>query len=109
MQAFGDGELGRAAGRIWTEGRVNPIDWEIRTPLGTFTTDNRSVWRTDNDLNRRAAPVQERASLVPGRLRRRCVSRPLRRNWLAHRHGTEADSPPAVLPTAAGGVIRPDR
>ena len=23
-----DDELGKAAGRIWTEGRANPIDWE---------------------------------------------------------------------------------
>jgi hypothetical protein len=48
MQTFGNVELGRAAGRIWTEGRANTIDWEIRTTLGTFTTDDRTVWRTDN-------------------------------------------------------------
>jgi hypothetical protein len=47
MQAFADGELARAAGRIFTEGRASPIYWEIRTSLGTFITDNRTVWRTD--------------------------------------------------------------
>jgi hypothetical protein len=26
-------------------GRANQIDWEIRTSLGTSTTDNRTIWR----------------------------------------------------------------
>ena len=46
MQAYDDGELGRAAGRIYAEGRANPIDWEVRTALGTFATDDRATWRT---------------------------------------------------------------
>jgi hypothetical protein len=28
MRAYAHDELGKAAGRIWTEGRANPIDWE---------------------------------------------------------------------------------
>jgi hypothetical protein len=36
MRACADDELGKAAGGIWTEGRANPIDWAIRTLLGTF-------------------------------------------------------------------------
>jgi hypothetical protein len=28
MRAYAHEELGKAAGRIWTEGRANPIDWE---------------------------------------------------------------------------------
>ena len=47
MHKFGDEQLGRAAGRIWSEGRANPVDWEIRTALGMFTTDDRSTWRTN--------------------------------------------------------------
>jgi len=27
--------------------RANPIDWEIRTPLGTFTTGDRATWCTE--------------------------------------------------------------
>jgi hypothetical protein len=46
MHKFGEEQLGRAAGRIWSEGRANPVDWEIRTALGMFTTDDRSTWRT---------------------------------------------------------------
>jgi hypothetical protein len=46
MHNFGDEELRRAAGRVWSEGRANPIDWQIRTSLGTFTTDDRATWRT---------------------------------------------------------------
>ena len=46
MHKFGDQELSRAAGRIWSEGRANPIDWEIRTVLGAFVTDDRATWRT---------------------------------------------------------------
>src|SRR3981081_3052948 len=49
MRAYADDELGKAAGRIWTEGRANPIDWEIRTLLGTFTTDDRAIWCTEPD------------------------------------------------------------
>jgi hypothetical protein len=46
MHRYEEEALGRAASRIWAEGRANPIDWEIRTQLGTFTTDDRSTWRT---------------------------------------------------------------
>ena len=46
MHKFGDEELSRAAGRIWSEGRANPVDWEVRTGLGVFATDDRSTWRT---------------------------------------------------------------
>ena len=35
----------RAAGRIWAE-RVNPIYWEVKTPLGAFRTSDRATWRT---------------------------------------------------------------
>jgi hypothetical protein len=44
MHKFEEEQLGRAAGRIWSEGRANPVDWEIRTALGMFTTDDRSTW-----------------------------------------------------------------
>jgi hypothetical protein len=47
MREFADEELSRAAGRIWSEGRANPIDWQIRTPLGVFSTNDRATWRTD--------------------------------------------------------------
>jgi hypothetical protein len=47
MHKYGEQDIGRAAGRVWTEGRANPIDWQIRTPLGTFTTKDRSTWRTE--------------------------------------------------------------
>jgi hypothetical protein len=40
--------LGRAAERIWSEGRVNPIDWEIGTTLGRFTTMDRATWYTES-------------------------------------------------------------
>jgi hypothetical protein len=46
MQKVGDEALGRAASRIWSEGRANPIGWEIRTGLGVFTTEDRTTWRT---------------------------------------------------------------
>src|SRR5436190_10471369 len=46
MHTFGDEELTRAASRIWSEGRVNPIGWEVRTAVGVFTTDDRTTWRT---------------------------------------------------------------
>ena len=49
MRAYADEELAKAAGRIWTEGRANPIDWVIRTLLGTFTTDDRATWCTETD------------------------------------------------------------
>lgn len=37
--------LGRAAQRIWSE-RSNPLDWSVRTPLGSFDTRDRTTWRT---------------------------------------------------------------
>jgi hypothetical protein len=43
-----DAALGRAAERIWSEGRVNPLDWEISTTLGRFTTRDRATWYTDS-------------------------------------------------------------
>ncbi len=48
MQKFADEELRRAANRIWTEGRANPIDWEIRTHLGIFSTHDRATWSTES-------------------------------------------------------------
>ncbi|HEY1293260.1 MAG TPA: hypothetical protein VGJ60_09280 [Chloroflexota bacterium] len=49
MQAHSaDATLGRAAERIWSEGRVNPIDWEIGTTLGHFTTRDRATWYSDS-------------------------------------------------------------
>src|SRR5205814_1297181 len=41
-------ELGRVAGRVWSEGRANPIDWEVRTPLAVFTTEDRASWHTES-------------------------------------------------------------
>jgi hypothetical protein len=49
MHNYRDEEPGRAAGRIWAEGRANPIDWEVRTALGTFVTEDRMTWRTPSD------------------------------------------------------------
>ncbi len=46
MHPYADGELGRAAGRVWAEGRANPVDWSIATQLGVFTTDDKLTWRT---------------------------------------------------------------
>ena len=46
MHNFGDEELGRAASRIWSQGRANPIGWEIPTALGVFTTEDRATWHT---------------------------------------------------------------
>ena len=46
MQTFGDEDLSRAAARVMSEGRVNPVYWEIRTVLGVFTTEDRATWRT---------------------------------------------------------------
>jgi len=48
MHRYADEELGRAAGRVFAEGRANPIDWQIRTQLGVFTTEDRATWRTDS-------------------------------------------------------------
>jgi hypothetical protein len=48
MHNYADEELRRAAGRIWTEGRANTVDWEVRTPLGVFTTSDRATWHTDS-------------------------------------------------------------
>lgn len=39
--------LRRAASRIWSEGRNNPVSWEVRTPLGSFTTADRSTWHSE--------------------------------------------------------------
>ena len=41
--------MGRAAQRVWAEGRNNPLDWAVRTPLGSFDTCDRSTWRTADD------------------------------------------------------------
>jgi hypothetical protein len=38
--------LGRAAGRLWAEGRHNPITWQVSTTLGSFSTEDRMTWRT---------------------------------------------------------------
>ena len=46
MHKFGDEELGRAASRIWWEGRANPMGWEVPTALGVFTTEDRATSRT---------------------------------------------------------------
>src|SRR5438128_728240 len=46
MHRFADEELSRAASRVWSEGRANPIDWEIRTSLGVFTSEDRATWQT---------------------------------------------------------------
>jgi len=49
MRAYADTHrLGRAAERIWAEGRPNPIDWQVRTALGAFSTTDRATWRTDS-------------------------------------------------------------
>jgi len=49
MRAYTDSSLlGRAAERIWAEGRANPIDWQVRTALGSFSTTDRATWRTDS-------------------------------------------------------------
>jgi hypothetical protein len=49
MHNYRDEELGRAVGRVWAEGRANLIDWEVRTALGTFVTEDRMTWRTPSD------------------------------------------------------------
>jgi hypothetical protein len=38
--------LGRVAQRIWAEGLSNPLDWGVRTTVGTFTTTDRCTWRS---------------------------------------------------------------
>ncbi len=48
MHRFADEDLGRAAERVWSQGRVNPIGWEVRSPLGTFSTRDRATWHTDS-------------------------------------------------------------
>ncbi len=40
--------LPRSAERVWTEGRANPVWWQVETWLGTFTTDDRLNWQTDD-------------------------------------------------------------
>ena len=49
MHTYADAELARPAARIWAEGRANPIDWEIHTSLGVFTTNDRATWHTRSD------------------------------------------------------------
>jgi len=48
MHQCADGEVGRSAARVWTEGRVNPVDWQVRTALGVFTTGDRATWHTES-------------------------------------------------------------
>ncbi|MBV9323915.1 MAG: hypothetical protein JO352_09040 [Chloroflexi bacterium] len=48
MHRYADEVLARAAGRVWAEGRANPIEWEIHTRLGVFTTQDRATWRTQS-------------------------------------------------------------
>ena len=48
MHRYADQELARAASRVFAEGRANPIDWQIRTELGIFSTDDRATWRTES-------------------------------------------------------------
>jgi hypothetical protein len=43
-------ELGRAAERIWTEDRANPVHWAIRTSFGQFRTADRHTWHTDDGV-----------------------------------------------------------
>jgi len=38
--------LGRVAQRIWAEGLSNPLDWSIRTTVGSFTSTDRCTWRS---------------------------------------------------------------
>jgi hypothetical protein len=46
MHKFEDGDVGRSAARVWTEGRANPVEWQVRTALGVFTTADRATWHT---------------------------------------------------------------
>ena len=48
MNRYADEDLGRAAERVWSEGRVNPIDWVVRSPLGSFSTEDRATWHTES-------------------------------------------------------------
>jgi len=36
MYRFGDEDLSRAAERVWSEGRANPIHWQVRTAVGAL-------------------------------------------------------------------------
>jgi hypothetical protein len=38
--------LSRVAQRIWAEGISNPLDWTVRTPVGSFATSDRCTWQT---------------------------------------------------------------
>jgi hypothetical protein len=38
--------LGRVAQRIWAEGLSNPLDWTVRTEVGSFATADRCTWRS---------------------------------------------------------------
>jgi hypothetical protein len=47
MRVTNDGGLlSRAAERIWSEGRNNPLSWPVGTNVGVFRTDDRVTWRT---------------------------------------------------------------
>ena len=48
MHNYVDEELGRAAGRVWSEGRAIPVFWQVRTTLGRFVTEDRLTWRTES-------------------------------------------------------------
>jgi hypothetical protein len=41
---------GHAAGRIWDEGRANPVDWIVMTSLGPFASTDRVTWRSEDGL-----------------------------------------------------------
>jgi hypothetical protein len=41
-----DGDVSRTAGRVWSKAAPNPIDWEVRTARGVFTTQDRTTLRT---------------------------------------------------------------
>jgi hypothetical protein len=42
--------LGRVAERIWAEGLSNPLDWDVRTTVGTFSTTDRCTWRSSDGV-----------------------------------------------------------
>jgi hypothetical protein len=42
--------LSQAPRRIWDEGRGNPVGWIVRTGLGAFESDDRTLWRTADDV-----------------------------------------------------------
>ena len=48
MHNFANKEVGRSAARVWTEGPVNPVAWQVRTALGVFTTADRATWHSDS-------------------------------------------------------------